>query len=119
MNILKHETFRTWELISDIEIANETINILLILLLKQINGSFPCKVENLHSTDDGESSEKSHGASNCWQHVHKLCWFIHGDFVKSWCVKVDPHKSQLVFPLIIYLFWKWEVISCIVNGYTY
>ena len=58
------------ELISDIEIANETINILLILLLKQINGSFPCKVENLNSTDDGEASEKSHGASNRRLHFH-------------------------------------------------
>ena len=89
------------ELISDIEIANETINILLILLLKQINGSFPCKVENLHSTDDGESSEKSHGTTNCRQHIHKLCCFLHGDSFNCGGVKVDPYKPQVVFPLIL------------------
>ena len=40
-----------------------------------------------------------HGASNCWQHVHKLCCSVHLNSVKCRGVKIDPHKSQIVLPL--------------------
>ena len=64
------------------------------VLLKDVK----TKVDNLYCTDNGEPSEKSHGASNCRQHVHKLCCSVLCDSVKCWGVKIDPHKSQLVFP---------------------
>ena len=35
----------------------------LFNLLYNIDDNFSCKVKNLYSTDDGETSEKSHGAS--------------------------------------------------------
>ena len=64
-----------------------------IYLLNKVNDKFCCEIENLHSTDDGEPSEESHGASNCRQHVHKLCCSVLGNSVKCWGVKIDPHKS--------------------------
>ena len=57
------------------------------------------KVQKLYSTDYGESSEKSHGSSNCRQHVHKLCCSVLCDSVKCWGIKGDPHISEFVFPL--------------------
>ena len=62
---------------------------------------FDHKVSNLDSTDNGESSEKSHGASNGWQHVHKLCCSVLGDFVECWGAKIYSYISELVSPLII------------------
>ena len=38
----------------------------IYVLYDQVYDDFDSKVDNLHSTDDGESSEKSHGATNCW-----------------------------------------------------
>ena len=63
-----------------------------LLLNYKICNQFGNIVENLHSTDDGESGEKSHGASKRWQHVYKLNCFILSDSVKCWCVKIDPHE---------------------------
>ena len=66
---------------------------------------FPCningKVDNLHSTDDGESGEESHGASKRRQLVYKLNCFVLGDFVKRGRVKVDPHELQCCVVLYI------------------
>ena len=31
------------------------------------------EIDNFNSTDDGKTSEKSHGATNCRQYVNKLC----------------------------------------------
>ena len=59
---------------------------------------FSYKVENLDCTDDGETSEESHGASNCRQHVHKLCRSVLGDFIYCWGVEEYPHISQIIFP---------------------
>ena len=67
-----------------------------------IHNNFCCKIHYFHSTDNGETSEKSHGASNCWQHVYKFCCSVLGDFVECWGVKVDPYISQLVFPFKCY-----------------
>ena len=72
-----------------------------LLLNYKICKQFGNIVENLHSTDDGESGEKSHGASKRWQHVYKLNCFILGDFVKRGRVKVDPHELQRCVVLYI------------------
>ena len=37
----------------------------VLVLLEEFPSNFCGKVKNLHCTDDGEPSEKSHGASNC------------------------------------------------------
>ena len=73
---------------------------MLNFLLDDFPNNFGRIVENLNSTNDRESSEKSHGASNCWQHVHKLCRCILLDSVKCWGVEINPHKLQIVFPFI-------------------
>ena len=61
------------------------------------------KIDHLHSTDDTESSEESHGSPNGWQHINKLGCPILGDSVKGCCIKVKPHKSQIQFRRIIFL----------------
>ena len=73
-----------------------------LVLLKNAPSKFSGKVDDFHRTDDGEPSEKSHGASNCRQHVHKLCCSVLLYSVKRWGGEVDPHESQVVFPLIIF-----------------
>ena len=67
---------------------NMSLNFLFLECLKN---NFYGKVDNLHSTDDGEASEKSHGATYCRQHVHKFSCPVLGDSVKCWGVKVDSH----------------------------
>ena len=74
-------------------LSNVGVSISQFVFPNDVPYNFSGKVEDLHCTDDGESSEKSHGASNCRQHVHKLCCSVLGDSVKCWSVKVDPHKS--------------------------
>ena len=64
------------------------------------------KVYYLHSTDDGEPSEEAHGASNSWQHVHKLGCSVFGDYVKSRGVKVNSDKLQIKIHVILY---EWDV----------
>ena len=65
----------------------------LLHFLTKIEDEFSCKVDYFHSTNDGETSEKPHGASYSWQHVHKFCCSVLGDSVKCWGVKEDPHIS--------------------------
>ena len=73
----------------------------ILFLIDKFENDLPSKVDYLYSTDNGESSEQSHGASNCRELVYKLCCSVLGDSVKCWGVKVDPHISQLVFPFEI------------------
>ena len=74
-----------------------------------INNDFCCKIQNFHCTYDGEPREKSHGASNRWHYVHKLCCSVFGDSVKCWGVEVDPHKSQLISPFKCWCNNEWEL----------
>ena len=64
----------------------------VLLILNEVPYNFSGKVDNLNCTDDWESSEEPHGASNSRQHVHKLGCFLHGDSFNCGGVKVDPHK---------------------------
>ena len=41
-----------------------------VALFDKFPDIFDSEVDDLHSTDDGESSEESHIASNCWNHIH-------------------------------------------------
>ena len=52
------------------------------------------KEDDLNSTDDGKSSEKSHGASNETQLGLRLDLFVSLDVVKSGRVKVDLHQLE-------------------------
>ena len=70
-------------------------------LFENTENDFSCKVDDLHSADDGEASEESHSASNCRQHVFKLGRPVLGNNVKSRGFKIDPHISKIVLPLII------------------
>ena len=40
-----------------------------------------------------ESSSSCHGATDCWQHVHKLCYPVLSDSVKDWDVKIDMYLN--------------------------
>ena len=59
------------------------------------------KIHNLHCSDDGESSEKSHCAPNSRQNVSKLDCIIFCDSVKCWAVKIDSHKLECCIMLYI------------------
>ena len=85
--------YKSLFLSNEIFIVNESI-------LHNWKDDLDSKVDNLHSTDDGEPSEESHGASNSWQHVHKLGCSVLGDSVKCGDIKINPHKSQIQFQLI-------------------
>ena len=37
----------------------------ILFLIDKFENDLPSKVDYLYSTDNGESSEQSHGASNC------------------------------------------------------
>ena len=52
------------------------------------------KVDNLHSTDYGEASEESHGASNKTQLGLRLNLLVSLDVVKGRCAEVDLHYSE-------------------------
>ena len=52
------------------------------------------KEDDLDSTDDGKSSEKSHGASNETQLGLNLDLFVSLDLVKGGRVKVDTDQLQ-------------------------
>ena len=64
-----------------------------LFLFKDAPKYLKTEVYNLNSTNNGESSEKSHGAPNCRQNVNKLCCTVLSDFVKYWSVKKDSHNS--------------------------
>ena len=61
---------------------------------------YSSKVDNLNCTYNWESGEKSHGSTNSWQHVYKLCCSVLSDSVKCWRVKEYSHKPELIFPVI-------------------
>ena len=73
------------------------------LIPNKANKYFDYKVDNLHSTDEGKSSEKPHCASNSRQLRFKVCFFILGDLVKSWGVEIDSYPLQ--FGLILLISW--------------
>ena len=52
------------------------------------------EIDNFHSTDDGEPSEESHGPSNSWQHVHKLCCSILGDSIECGSAKINSYHFK-------------------------
>ena len=52
------------------------------------------KVNDLHSTDDGEASEETHGASNETQLGLRLDLLVSLDVVKGGRVKVDLHQLE-------------------------
>ena len=54
------------------------------------------KEDDLNPTDDGESSEESHGASNQTQLGLHLDLLVSLNVVKGCRVKVDPDKSEVV-----------------------
>ena len=78
-----------------------SIYYLHIPLFENTENDFSCKVDDLHSADDGEASEESHSASNCRQHVNKFCSSVLGDSVKFWSVQENPHISEPISPFII------------------
>ena len=58
--------------------------------------SNPDQVEYyLHPTDDGKSSEETHGATHCGQHVFKLSSSVLADPVKCGSVEKDLDKLKL------------------------
>ena len=61
---------------------------------KKVKMSPEEKEDDLDSTDDGKSSEKSHGASNETQLGLNLDLFVSLDLVKGGRVKVDPDQLQ-------------------------
>ena len=75
--------------------------VLINLILEYLKDDLDSKIDNLHSTDDGEPSEESLGSSNRRQHVYKLGCPVLGDSVKGCGIKEDPHKFQLQFRRII------------------
>ena len=52
------------------------------------------KEDDLNSTDDGEASEESHGASNETQLGLRLDLLVSFDVVKGGRVKVDLHQLE-------------------------
>ena len=84
----------------------------VFLILDKIPDNFRQKVENFHSTDDGKPSEKSHGASNCWEHVYKFCCSVLGDSIKCRGVKEYSHISQSSIPLILYKHNIYRLLFC-------
>ena len=61
---------------------------------KKVKMSPEEKEDDLDSTDDGKSSEKSHGASNKTQLGLNLDLFVSLDLVKGGRVKVDTDQLQ-------------------------
>ena len=61
---------------------------------KKVKMSPEEKEDDLDSTDDGKSSEKSHGASNETQLGLNLDLFVSLDLVKGGRVKVDTDQLQ-------------------------
>ena len=77
------------------------VNIRLFSFCTFSKNNFSSKVYNLHSTDDGEPGEQTHGAPNSREHVHKLGRSVLSYSVKCGHVKIDADKSQLQLGIII------------------
>ena len=97
-NIVNNQT-TLWVILFGIDVLTYTgINLkhfvffLYLIVFTNVFYYHYSKIDDFNSTDDGESCQKSHGASNCWQLVHKFCWSILGDSVKCRGIKVDPNK---------------------------
>ena len=56
-------------------------------------------VNNLHSTDDGEAREESHGSPHHPQHVLELDPLVLGDPIEHGWPEVNPHKLKFGFKL--------------------
>ena len=56
-------------------------------------------VEDLHTTDDREAREESHGPPHCPQHVPELDPLVPGDPVEHGRPEVNPHKLKFCFKL--------------------
>ena len=67
---------------------------LLIEVFKKKQKCFNSKIYNFNSTNDGESSQKSHCPSNSWQFINKVGCCVLCNSVKGWGVKLNSHKSQ-------------------------
>ena len=52
------------------------------------------KEDDLNSTDDGEASEETHGASNETQLGLRLDLLVSLDVIKGWRVKANCHKLE-------------------------
>ena len=50
------------------------------------------KVNDLNSTDDRKSRQKTHSSSNSGQLVHKLCRLVLCDSVKSCSIEINPNN---------------------------
>ena len=59
-----------------------------------LHNNFCGKIQNLYPTDDGKSSEESHGASNETQLGLGLDLLVSLDVVKGGRVKVDLHQLK-------------------------
>ena len=72
----------------------------LWIIPNKIVDNFEGKIDNLHRTDDGESSQQSHRATNGG---HLILGFSHGvlgDSVKRGSVEIDSDDPQLILPFI-------------------
>ena len=72
----------------------------LWIIPNKIVDNFEGKIDNLHRTDDGESGQQSHRATNGG---HLILGFSHGvlgDSVKRWSVEIDSDDPQLILPFI-------------------
>ena len=78
------------------------------------------KKDDLNSTDDRESTEESHGASNETQLGLRLDLFVSIDVVKRGCIKEDLHQMEgwlELFPwrgiLVNFMnFWTHQTLFC-------
>ena len=61
-----------------------------------------CKVYNLHTTDQGKSSQEPKCASNSWQFCLKIRLFIFSDLVKGRSFKMYPHQVEFDFWLVTF-----------------
>ena len=60
----------------------------------------------LHPTDDRKSSEETHGATHCGQHVFKLSSSVLADPVKCGSVEKDLDKLKLCLVVKFYIYIK-------------
>ena len=89
----------------------ELILFIYHFLSQYLPNNFCRKINNFYSTNDRESCEKSHGATNCRKHIHKLCWSVFWNFVKCWGIKEYSYKSQIVFPFKIWNYWLSQLMG--------
>ena len=69
------------------------------------------KVNDLNSTDDRKSRQKTHSSSNSGQHIYKFGCPVLFDFIKGGGFKVNPDISQFQFRIILL-----KSLCCIYKG---